>query len=216
MVVALHKTIGSLQTKDHKTNFSWIAIQLQGTVLRLKSFSDTQWSFLSGDPFVLSVGDIPTRKLPRSTIKSHSFGSSYISLWIMKRGKTKRRNHRRTLWTLHGHRQVSDSQSRIVHRWCLRISVDTIGAALTTASLKMVGFICPARAARSLRARASQRLDRLLSRCISIDKSCVRQSPMRYRYSEYSSITYYWTGLPILDHSLVGNLTNSKIAETKP
>ncbi len=29
-------------------------------------------------------------------------------------------------------------------------------------------------------------------------------------------ITYYWTGLLILDHSyLVGNLTNSKIAETK-
>jgi hypothetical protein len=31
-----------------------------------------------------------------------------------------------------------------------------------------------------------------------------------------SSITYYWIGLLILDHSyLVGNLTNSKIAETK-
>jgi hypothetical protein len=29
-------------------------------------------------------------------------------------------------------------------------------------------------------------------------------------------ITYYWTGLLILDNSyLVGNLTNSKIAETK-
>jgi hypothetical protein len=29
-------------------------------------------------------------------------------------------------------------------------------------------------------------------------------------------ITYYWTGLLILDHSyLVENLTNSKIAETK-
>jgi hypothetical protein len=29
-------------------------------------------------------------------------------------------------------------------------------------------------------------------------------------------ITYYWTGLLILDHSyLVGNLTNSRIAETK-
>ncbi len=29
-------------------------------------------------------------------------------------------------------------------------------------------------------------------------------------------ITYYWTGLLILDHSyLVGNLTNAKIAETK-
>ncbi len=29
-------------------------------------------------------------------------------------------------------------------------------------------------------------------------------------------ITYYWTGLLIMDHSyLVGNLTNSKIAETK-
>ncbi len=29
-------------------------------------------------------------------------------------------------------------------------------------------------------------------------------------------IAYYWTGLLILDHScLVGNLTNSKIAETK-
>jgi hypothetical protein len=32
----------------------------------------------------------------------------------------------------------------------------------------------------------------------------------------YPTITYYWTGLLILDHSyLVGNLTNSKIAETK-
>jgi hypothetical protein len=29
-------------------------------------------------------------------------------------------------------------------------------------------------------------------------------------------ITYYWTGLVILDYSyLVGNFTNSKIAETK-
>jgi hypothetical protein len=29
-------------------------------------------------------------------------------------------------------------------------------------------------------------------------------------------ITYYWTGLLILDHSyLVGNFANSKIAETK-
>ncbi len=32
----------------------------------------------------------------------------------------------------------------------------------------------------------------------------------------YPSITYYWTGLLILDHSyLAGNLTNSKIAETE-
>jgi hypothetical protein len=32
----------------------------------------------------------------------------------------------------------------------------------------------------------------------------------------YPPITYSWTGLLILDHSyLVGNLTNSKIAETK-
>jgi hypothetical protein len=32
----------------------------------------------------------------------------------------------------------------------------------------------------------------------------------------YPTITYYWTGLLILDHSyLVANLTNSKIAETK-
>jgi hypothetical protein len=32
----------------------------------------------------------------------------------------------------------------------------------------------------------------------------------------YPPIIYYWTGLLILDHSyLVGNLTNSKIAETK-
>jgi hypothetical protein len=32
----------------------------------------------------------------------------------------------------------------------------------------------------------------------------------------YLSITYYWTGFLILDHSyLVGNLTNSKIAEIK-
>ncbi len=30
-------------------------------------------------------------------------------------------------------------------------------------------------------------------------------------------ITYYWTSLLILDHSyLVGNLTNSEIAEAKP
>jgi predicted membrane-bound dolichyl-phosphate-mannose-protein mannosyltransferase len=35
-------------------------------------------------------------------------------------------------------------------------------------------------------------------------------------YKLYLAITYYWTGLLILDHSyLVGNLTNSKIAETK-
>jgi hypothetical protein len=33
---------------------------------------------------------------------------------------------------------------------------------------------------------------------------------------KYPPITYYWTGLLIVDHSyLVGNLTNSKIAETK-
>ncbi len=33
---------------------------------------------------------------------------------------------------------------------------------------------------------------------------------------QYSPITYYWTGLLILDHLYhVGNLTNSKIAETK-
>jgi hypothetical protein len=32
----------------------------------------------------------------------------------------------------------------------------------------------------------------------------------------YPQITYYWTGLLMLDHSyLVGNLTNSKNAETK-
>jgi hypothetical protein len=32
----------------------------------------------------------------------------------------------------------------------------------------------------------------------------------------YTPITYYWTGLLIMDHSyLFGNLTNSKIAETK-
>jgi hypothetical protein len=36
-------------------------------------------------------------------------------------------------------------------------------------------------------------------------------------FRTYSPITYYWTGLLILDHSyLVGNLTNSKIAGTKP
>jgi hypothetical protein len=36
------------------------------------------------------------------------------------------------------------------------------------------------------------------------------------RLEIYSPITYYWTGFLILDHSyLVGNLTNSKIAETK-
>jgi hypothetical protein len=34
--------------------------------------------------------------------------------------------------------------------------------------------------------------------------------------SMYPLITYYWTGLLILDQSyLVGNLTDSKIAETK-
>ncbi len=33
---------------------------------------------------------------------------------------------------------------------------------------------------------------------------------------KHPPITYYWTGLVILDHTyLVGNLTNSKIAETK-
>jgi hypothetical protein len=33
---------------------------------------------------------------------------------------------------------------------------------------------------------------------------------------DYPTITYYWTAPLILDHSyLVGNLTNSKIAETK-
>jgi hypothetical protein len=35
-------------------------------------------------------------------------------------------------------------------------------------------------------------------------------------HEHYPSISYYWTILLILDHSyLVGNLTNSKIAETK-
>jgi hypothetical protein len=34
--------------------------------------------------------------------------------------------------------------------------------------------------------------------------------------NRYPPITYYWTGLLILDHSyLVGNLINSKITETK-
>jgi hypothetical protein len=33
---------------------------------------------------------------------------------------------------------------------------------------------------------------------------------------QYAPITYYWTGILILDHSyLVRNLTNSKIAETE-
>ncbi len=37
-----------------------------------------------------------------------------------------------------------------------------------------------------------------------------------YVIGEYPQITYYWTDLLILDHLyLVGNLTNSKIAETK-
>jgi hypothetical protein len=36
-------------------------------------------------------------------------------------------------------------------------------------------------------------------------------------FNSYPSITYYWTGLLIWDHSyVVGNFTNSKIAETKP
>ncbi len=40
--------------------------------------------------------------------------------------------------------------------------------------------------------------------------------PFKKRISGYPLITYYWTGLLILDHSfLVGNLTNSKFAETK-
>jgi hypothetical protein len=40
--------------------------------------------------------------------------------------------------------------------------------------------------------------------------------PIRLPPEKYPPITYYWTGLLILDHSyLVGNLTNSKIAETK-
>jgi hypothetical protein len=37
-----------------------------------------------------------------------------------------------------------------------------------------------------------------------------------YRLLQYPLITYYWTRLLILDHPyLVGNLTNSKIAETE-
>ncbi len=37
-----------------------------------------------------------------------------------------------------------------------------------------------------------------------------------YGSNIYPTITYYWTGLLMLDPSyLVGNLTNSKIAETK-
>ncbi len=37
-----------------------------------------------------------------------------------------------------------------------------------------------------------------------------------YCFTEVPPITYYWTGLLILDHSyLVRNLTNSKVAETK-
>jgi hypothetical protein len=40
-------------------------------------------------------------------------------------------------------------------------------------------------------------------------------SPKKLKPIEYPPITYYWTGLQILDHSyLVRNLTNSKIAET--
>ncbi len=38
---------------------------------------------------------------------------------------------------------------------------------------------------------------------------------LRQGLQGYPQITYYWTGIRILDHSyLVGNLTNSKIAET--
>jgi tagatose-1,6-bisphosphate aldolase non-catalytic subunit AgaZ/GatZ len=41
-------------------------------------------------------------------------------------------------------------------------------------------------------------------------------SEFNFTFSWYPRITYYWTGFLILDHSyLVGNLTNSKIAETK-
>jgi hypothetical protein len=44
-----------------------------------------------------------------------------------------------------------------------------------------------------------------------------RQSGTLYLQSTVvPTVTYYWTGLLILDHSyLVGNLTNSKIAETE-
>jgi hypothetical protein len=42
------------------------------------------------------------------------------------------------------------------------------------------------------------------------------QLPPRLLSKEYPPITYYWTGFLILDHSyLVGNFTNSEIAETK-
>jgi hypothetical protein len=48
---------------------------------------------------------------------------------------------------------------------------------------------------------------------VEIDPNSARLS---HRHQIYPPINYYWTGLLILDHSyLVGNLTNSKIAETK-
>jgi hypothetical protein len=47
-----------------------------------------------------------------------------------------------------------------------------------------------------------------LDRCNKVQRDEVK--------NEYPPITYYWTGLLILDHSyIVGNLTNSKVAETK-
>ncbi len=51
-------------------------------------------------------------------------------------------------------------------------------------------------------------------------QSLKKKSPGRYIYAQvhchYSPITYYWTGVLILDHSyLVRNLTNLKLAETK-
>jgi hypothetical protein len=43
----------------------------------------------------------------------------------------------------------------------------------------------------------------------------VSNNPEKFQ-ANYPQITYSWTGLLISDHSyLVGNLTNSKVAETK-
>jgi hypothetical protein len=67
--------------------------------------------------------------------------------------------------------------------------------------------------------RASRRLDRVLTCVGNTREDSVMDKALDYLKSLYHSITYYWTGLLILDgfdHSyLVGNLTNSKIAETK-
>jgi hypothetical protein len=51
---------------------------------------------------------------------------------------------------------------------------------------------------------------------IEAEKSTYTNEPSVRKPLVLPPITYHWTGLLILNHSyLMGNLTNSKIAETK-